>query len=420
MADRLFPFFLRFFLPLALLVGMAAYLLGTTKVKAELDGIKNQETLNVDRGAGALTNAIVDVTRDVRFLATQNELKRAIEAPTPDHIQDLASEYTQFSTGKQIYDQVRWLDETGMERVRVDLVGQKAVSLIKAKLQNKGNRYFFTDSIKLAPGEIFISPLDLNIEGNAIELPHKPMLRFATPVSDAHGVKRGIVIVNYLGGELLRAFANATDDIANHAMLVNGDGYWLKSPVPADEWGFMFKKPELSLARRSPAAWSQIRATNQGQVITADGLWTWQSVYPLVDGMTSSTGSAEAFQSSQGEVKSRQYVWKSVAHFPADRLQHLARTLWTQVIGAASAIMGMIAFISFLLARAWHAQAKAEAAAQRTNAALHVELERSNTLNRKLEQAQNRLLQAEKLASIGQLAAGVAHEINNLLIPHSK
>ena len=58
MADRLFPFFLRFFLPLALLVGMAAYVLGTTKVKAELDGIKNQETLNVGRGAGALTNAL--------------------------------------------------------------------------------------------------------------------------------------------------------------------------------------------------------------------------------------------------------------------------------------------------------------------------------------------------------------------------
>ena len=35
------------------------------------------------------------------------------------------------------------------------------------------------------------------------------------------------------------------------------------------------------------------------------------------------------------------------------------------------------------------------------------------SLNRKLRQAQDQLMQSEKLASIGQLAAGVAHEINN-------
>lgn len=59
----------------------------------------------------------------------------------------------------------------------------------------------------------------------------------------------------------------------------------------------------------------------------------------------------------------------------------------------------------------WLLQDRSEV--RRAQEALESNYERLKETNRMLEEAQNQLLQSEKMASIGQLAAGVAHEINN-------
>ncbi|MBT9491693.1 MAG: PAS domain S-box protein [Paucibacter sp.] len=59
----------------------------------------------------------------------------------------------------------------------------------------------------------------------------------------------------------------------------------------------------------------------------------------------------------------------------------------------------------------WMLQDRTEV--KRVQGELQSNFERIKETNARLEEAQNQLLQSEKMASIGQLAAGVAHEINN-------
>jgi two-component system, sensor histidine kinase and response regulator len=133
--------------------------------------------------------------------------------------------------------------------------------------------------MRLSPGDIYVSPLDLNIEHGIIEQPRKPMLRLAKRLFDRDGHSRGIVIVNYLALNLLEALANQH---RSNIWLLNPDGYWLRGPDAADEWGFMFERPDLSLARRYPMVWARIIQERSGQFETANGIWSFDTVVPAV------------------------------------------------------------------------------------------------------------------------------------------
>jgi len=80
-------------------------------------------------------------------------------------------------------------------------------------------------------------------------------------------------------------------------------------------------------------------------------------------------------------------------------------SLWAQVIAYASDLErpGAGAW--------WLVQDRSEV--RRAQEALESNYAHVKEINSRLEEAQNQLLQSEKMASIGQLAAGVAHEINN-------
>lgn len=176
-----------------------------------------------------------------------------------------------------IYDQIRFLNAQGKEIIRVDYNRGQPKATPVNKLQNKSNRYYFQETIKLDAGEVFISRLDLNVEQGKIEQPIKPVVRFSTPIKNSVGELLGIVILNYRASTILDHFTVHAQAAVGKMSLLNQNGYWLSSDDPSKEWGFMYGRRD-SLKHQSPSLWQQIVKDNSGSFIEGSQRYIYKKV----------------------------------------------------------------------------------------------------------------------------------------------
>jgi PAS domain S-box-containing protein len=237
------------------------------------------EELNVDLARRMITTDISSVVRDLGFLAEHIERRELFEQPSGLRKRRIEREFLVFSEKKALYDQIRFLDKTGMEIVRINYRDGQPMAVTRRNLQNKASRYYFRETLELERGGVYISPLDLNVEKGHIEEPYKPMMRFGTPVFDRYGVKQGVVILNYFGARLIQNFTNAAANISDQIELVNSDGYWLRTPRKEDEWGFMFGNDQ-TFGKHHQKEWERIKAAEKGQFQAGSDFFTFQTLYP--------------------------------------------------------------------------------------------------------------------------------------------
>ncbi|MDO8991203.1 MAG: diguanylate cyclase [Sideroxyarcus sp.] len=278
---------------------------------------KVRETARIEIAKNLVTQDFSSVTSDLLLLASTPVLRHYLDGSSAGRTDDLAQLFLSLARAKGCYDQVRYLDASGREVIRVNFNAGSPSIIPHDQLQDKSQRYFFRDSIRLERNEVFVSPMDLNIEHDQLEIPYKPMIRFGTPVFDSAGRKRGIILLNYFGEDLLGHFRNAMRlDDQRSGMLLNRDGYWLSSPKHEDEWGFMLGKPERKFGQEHAAAWRAISAGDSGALQTQQGLYVYATVYPLQAGQHSSTGSPLPRSSSRRELTGDEYNWKIVSFTP--------------------------------------------------------------------------------------------------------
>ncbi|MBN3878148.1 MULTISPECIES: ATP-binding protein [unclassified Nostoc] len=344
--------FLTVFLPLSALVGVVIGTIYYQQVQTEQVLLKTNELRKVDLETKVISGDFHSVVSDLMVLSKQNELQKILEGLDKQQ-QALSQEFLLFSQYKKLYDQIRFLDQSGKEVVRVNFNQGEPEIVPEEKLQVQAKRYWFNDTLRLNQGQVFVSPLDLNIERGQVEQPLKPIIRFGTPIFDSRGQKRGVVVLNYFGAKLLDNFNQTFANASSQGMLLNADGYWLKGAKPEDEWGFMFPaRKNRTFGTAFPQAWQQISQQESGQFQTAEGMFTFTTVCPLVEGQKSSTGAGQAFAPSQNQIDPKSYHWKIVSRVSPETLTTKLNRFLSQLLLLYAGLIGLIGIGSWLLARA--------------------------------------------------------------------
>ena len=99
-----------------------------------------------------------------------------------------------YCSSKINYEQLRLLDQKGKESMRVNCRQGQPQVVAKKELQDKSMHDYYLNGLSLKEGEIYVSPLNLNMEHEQIERPLKPIVRLVTPMIDKNGKQNGFFV----------------------------------------------------------------------------------------------------------------------------------------------------------------------------------------------------------------------------------
>lgn len=191
----------------------------------------NQEVSIRANGVGRFFDQF---STDLLTLAASRTLKELNQARTGGNkgdielaVQALEKQYTIFAQNYPHFYYIRYIALDGQELMRVKNKDGKVFSIPHDRLQDKAKRYYFSAALKLKPGEIYISPMDLNIEYGEVEKPEQPVIRFATPISDSSGQVQGLLVANLHAQVLLESVQEMAQTRTGTAYLIDRSGLYL-------------------------------------------------------------------------------------------------------------------------------------------------------------------------------------------------
>jgi len=343
-------FFLLFIL-LSLLVFLGAAYRYNQAVNDQKAILRTDGSLNVLASGRAIERSLGGAVGNVMHLASNPSLSAAAASgknPFKKNLEYLRRDFVLFSLAHPIYYQLSWIGANGMEVLKVTNINGQVSVIDPSKLENKRDQQYFQKSSKLAPGEVHVFPLYLEIENNVIVTPRLPIIRITTPVFDSQARRHGVLVATITAKELLAHEGNGAKASNSRNMLLNSDGYMLKSDDPDEEWDFLLDQPK-TLAASFPEAWKTISSAEHGQFEDSTGLWSFETAYLLKPHKNEPVvAQGNANLPVRTGIDTEQYFWKVVSYVPKKHILELNHQVMQSTAFYASGILLL------LLAGSWY------------------------------------------------------------------
>jgi len=212
-------------------------------------------SVELNSDSNDIHRALQSIQSDVRVLVDADSVKGYIRSSkniySYDEVENinlsdwklrLEKEFLSYAKQNESYFQIRFIgiDNGGKELVRVEKIDSNFIALSDNKLQKKGTKSYFKNTISLKKGEQFVSKINLNKEHGNIVFPIVPTLRVSMPVYH-NDILFGIIIINANVNTLFNLEKYRNIDGKN-TYLVNSDGYYLFHNDIDKTFAFEFNK----------------------------------------------------------------------------------------------------------------------------------------------------------------------------------
>ncbi len=300
--------FLAIYLPLVLLVSAMTAYIGIEQSRSRQAVFESRESAQLKASALLVSHDLDRAFRHLQGVVQEPAVRRVTSSTLATGHSLMEDALQTLLYRNPNYAQARWITPDGMEQVRAERTNASVVLTPSADLQNKAGYPYVTDTLRLSPGLMYLSVLDLNVEHGQIEIPYRPMLRVAIRLPVVQGRDFGLLVINILAQQLLDDYTTSTPTTqGEQRLLLNTKGQWLIASDPQDSWGHLFGRNN-TLAMRQPKAWAAIAAAPSGQLLDDSGLWIWNSVDPTL-------WRPDQIKAAEG--------WKMVSYLERDQLHQL-------------------------------------------------------------------------------------------------